>query len=116
MSCWAKVKPESEFYPIFGDIQVPILSLVPFTPRGIGCPLCYMVLCEQLPVEMVDRIAQKLFNAWQSECNSYELARNYILKGLPMKTNHFQNVFSDDYYQMPVGAALNIAAHLSKLS
>ena len=114
MACWAKIKPESEFYPIFNNIDVPIQSLVPFVPRSSGNPLCYMVLVNELPVTITEQLAQKLFELWQSECKSYDAARNYILKGLPMKTSHFQSVISDDHYQMQMGAAINIAAHSSQ--
>jgi hypothetical protein len=116
MACWTKVNPDSELYPIFGDRSVPILSIVPFVPRESGMPLCYMVLGEQLPDEIVNQLAQKIYETWQGECESLEMAREYVLQGIPLKTSHFHGAGTDDYFQMPHGAALNAALHMTNIT
>ncbi len=113
MACWTKVNPDSELYQIFGDSKVPILSIIPFVPRESGMPLCYMVLGQQLPDGIVNQLAQKIYETWASECESLEMAREYVLKGIPLKTSHFSGANTDDYFQMPHGAALNIASHIN---
>lgn len=109
MSCWGYLKETSQLYPIFGTQGVPILSLIPIIPREQGAPLCYVILGNELSREILDQLAAKLFELWQPECIDLEMAREYITKGLPLKTTHFSGVGGDNLYQMPMAAALNIA-------
>lgn len=111
MACWGKINQSSELYSVFGDIDIPILSIVPMIPRERGCPLCYVVLGSQLDKEVLEKMAQKLFERWQSECESLEMAKAYIKQGLPVQTSHFQFVSSDDRFHLPTGIALNLALH-----
>lgn len=113
MASWTNANPESELYAIFGDLKIPILSIVPIIPREIGSPPCYVILGNELPTEIVKQLATKLFELWQPECESLDMAIEYVLQGLPLKTSHFNGCGTDDYFQMPMGAALNAAIHFA---
>ena len=54
---------------------------------------------------------EKLFQQWQPECESIEMAKQYMIDGLPLKTSHFNGCNSDDYFMMPWGVAMNAAIH-----
>ncbi|RCJ29196.1 hypothetical protein A6769_35975 [Nostoc punctiforme NIES-2108] len=62
---------------------------------------------------MVEQLAIKLFDVWRPECESLQMATDYILKGLPLKTSHFNGCGTDDYFQMQMGTALNAAIHFA---
>jgi hypothetical protein len=111
MSCWGFLKEDCPFQSILGNGRVPIRSIVPIVPRKRGCPICYIVLGEQLTDEQVHLLAELLYEMWQPECSSIEEAITYIRQGLPLKTSWFRSVGTDDYFYVPVGVALNIAAH-----
>ncbi|MBN3946745.1 MAG: hypothetical protein HWQ38_09710 [Nostoc sp. NMS7] len=117
MACWGIIDESSEFYEIFKTNRIPIRSIVPFVPRESGMPLCYMVLMEEMPSQVIERLSRKIYEAWKSECKNLQVARDYLIKsGLPLKTSHFSSVGSDDYFQMPCGAALNAALHFAQKS
>jgi hypothetical protein len=112
MACWGRINQDSELYSIFGDSEVPIVSIVPFIPREDGCPPCYMVKGNALSPELLEKTASLILQQWQEECTSLEVAKQYIINnGLPLLTTHFSSVFSDDYFHMPMGAALNALIH-----
>ncbi len=109
MTSHAYCSENSEFFSIFGSQAVPIKSIVPIIPREHGAPPCYVVLVEQLPLTIANQLAEMIYEEWQPECESLQMAKEYILQGLPLRITHFSGVGTDDYYQMPMGAALNIA-------
>lgn len=110
MSCWASLKRDSEFYNLFPNGRVQILSIVPVIPREEGCPPCYLVLGNRLTPQQLEQLAQLLQRWWPHECQSLEQAKEYILReNLPLKTSHFDNVSTDDIFYIPNGVALNAA-------
>lgn len=113
MASYAFCNPDSDLFPIFGDEAIPILSIVPIIPREHGAPPCYVILGRELSENVRHQLAMKLFEMWQPECESIEMASEYILEGLPLKTTHFVGVGTDEQQQMIMGSALNMAIRAS---
>jgi hypothetical protein len=109
MASWGTLKEDCPFAEIFPERRVEIRSIVPIIPREQGSPPCYVVKGEALSQEQLKKLANRLYEIWQPECESVGAAAEYILEGLPLKTTHFSSVTTDDYFQVPVGVALNIA-------
>ncbi|WP_375470992.1 hypothetical protein [uncultured Nostoc sp.] len=108
MASHAYCNESSDFFPVFGNQAVPIRSIVPIIPREHGAPPCYVVLVDQLSESIIEQLAEMIFQEWQPECKSIQMAREYMLQdGLPLRTTHFSSVGTNDYFQMPMGAALN---------
>jgi hypothetical protein len=108
MACWAYLKQDSELRDIFPTGSVPIVSIVPGIPREEGAPLCYWVKGSELNEEQVERLAQLIFEMWLPECSNMGQAREYVRNDLPLKATHFNGCGTDDHFQMPWGAAMNI--------
>jgi hypothetical protein len=109
MASWGILKDDCPFASVFPDRRVEIRSIVPIIPREIGSPPCYIVEGENLSRGQLRNLAERLYQIWQPECDSVGAAAAYILEGLPLKTSHFSSVGTNDYFQVPVGLALNIA-------
>lgn len=116
MSSWATIKEENELWEIFPTGNVPIVSIVPIIPREEGCPLCYVVDETELSTKQLHKLAQRIYQQWQPECTNIQEAMDYVLNGCSLKTTHFSGVSTDDFYQMPWGAALNIAMRMQENS
>ena len=91
---WASLKEETPFNEIFPTRQVPIISIFPIIPREVGSPSCYVVDAEFLTSDQIEQLAQRLFEMWRPECASFEQAKEYIARGLPLKTDWFNGASS----------------------
>jgi hypothetical protein len=107
MASWAYLKLNTPFSQLFPDLRVSIRSIVPCIPREIGSPPCYVVI--DLEEWQVSGLAQILYERWQPECESLEQAAEYIRGGLPLRCDWFDSCGTDEYHQVPWGAAMNIA-------
>lgn len=112
MSCWANLKEESDLWEIFPSGSVPIVSIVPIIPREEGCPLCYVVKGTELTSEQLHKLAERIYQQWQPECVDLQQAIDYVLSDCPLKVSHFSGIGTDDYFQVPWGAALNVATRM----
>lgn len=91
---WAYLKEDTPFSEIFPDRHVPIRSIFPIIPREQGSPPCYVVDSSFLSQMQIDALAEQLFYMWQPECSSLEEAKDYIMQGLPLKTDWFNGASS----------------------
>jgi hypothetical protein len=114
MASWATLKQGNELWEIFPSGNVPIISIVPITPREAGCPLCYVVESSELTNEQLQKLAERIHQQWYPECDDIQDAIDYISNGCPLKTTHFSGVSTDDFYQVPWGAAMNIAMRMQE--
>ncbi|MGJ5633293.1 hypothetical protein [Nostoc sp. CALU 1950] len=96
MSSYAFCDKDSDFFPIFGDAIIPILSTVPIIPPDYGAPPCYVVLGKELSEDIRQQLAIKLFEMWQPGFKSIQMVQEYILQGLPLSTTNFSGVKIDD--------------------
>lgn len=108
MASFAYLKQDSELRSIFPSGTVPIVSIVPAVPREEGAPLCYWVKGSELSEEQLHQLAELIFETWRPECESYDQALASVLNDLPLRTTHFSGCGTDDHFQMPWGAAMNI--------
>jgi len=96
---WANghLKSDSPFTAIFApDGIVPLKSIVPMIPREEGCPKCYELDAEKLTEPQLQQLAELLYQRWQPECESIEMAVNYIREpGLPLECKWFDGVSTD---------------------
>ncbi|WP_160166350.1 hypothetical protein [Calothrix sp. PCC 7507] len=95
METWASLKPDADFNQInqiFPDGKVPIKSMVPIIPRDAENPPCYVVDANFLSSEQIQALAEGLYEMWQPECKSVQMAIDYIRRGLPLKCEYFSGV------------------------
>lgn len=86
---WAYLKEDTPFNEIFPTRSVPIRSIFPIIPREAGSPPCYVVDPEFLTSDQINQLAEQLFYLWQPECESLQMAKDYISQGLPLKCDWF---------------------------
>lgn len=94
METWANLKPDTPFNKLFPDSKVPIKSIFPIIPREEGSPHCYVVDAKYLSQEQIQALAEELYQMWQPECTSVQMAIDYINQGLPLNIEHFNGVTS----------------------
>lgn len=97
MKTWGNLKPTTHLNQIFTDGKVPIKSVVPIIPREEGSPSCYLLDADYLSQEQIEALALGLYQMWQPECESVQMAIDYIHRGLPLNCEHFDGVTSTDY-------------------
>mgnify|MGYP001790988149 CR=1 FL=1 len=94
---WVNLKPGSEYFSIFPDGKVNVVSPVPIFPREVGSPECYEVDPAYLTEAQKRQLAEKLLTAWGHECSGLEEAIAYINEnGLSLKTEHFAGFTTTD--------------------
>jgi hypothetical protein len=93
---WATLKPNTPFASVFADGQVPIVSIVPGQPGGIG-PLSYLVDPAFLSEEQIAALAEMLWESWYPKPANRDDAIGYIRNGLPLNVNWFQGATTTDY-------------------
>lgn len=101
---WAKLKPDTPFNSLFPDGEIPIVSILPITPREVGAPLCYLIPGSQLTDQQIEGLARLLHTQWSQEATIEQLEDYIRSDALPLKTDWFSGVWTTD-----IGVVLSMA-------
>lgn len=91
----ARLNPDDPLWAIFPAGEVPLLSVIPLPINGFP-ELCYLVDGLKLTEQQLNKLSNDLFLMWASEIDSVQVARDYILDGLPMLLSRFAGTETND--------------------
>lgn len=94
-STYGTLKDDTPFNQFFPDNQVPIVSLIPAVPT-LGAPQCYVIDPQYLTKQQITGLAELVYQNWNPECTSLEMAIQYVESGLPIKCEWFTGVTTTD--------------------
>lgn len=98
MGIYGYLKEGTPFNQIFPDGRVPLQSIFSAIPREEVAPPCYWVNGSKLTNSQTEELARLLYQQWSPELPSLEEAIAYIRKGLPLNTDWFKSVTTDNLF------------------